>query len=210
MSRWRDALFGEFRVSLPRTLAARRPTRITASRGFAVHHPERITLATPDARLRLGTHEFGFARGDQGGLLRVDGELELRGNVQVGVGAGWVIGENGRMSIGARTYFSPNTRVVAMNSISIGDDCAISWDVQLLDEDFHEVIVGGEIRSTSGPISIGNHVWIGSRATVLKGAVIPDDTAVAAGAVVSGRFTEPGTVLAGCPARPVRKNVVWT
>jgi acetyltransferase-like isoleucine patch superfamily enzyme len=210
MSRVSDALFGEFRVSLPRTLAARRPTRITASRGFVVHHPERIALATPDARLRLGTHAFGFARGDQGGLLRLDGELELRGNVQVGVGAGWVVGEGARLSIGARSYFSPNTRIVAMNAISIGDDCAVSWDVQLLDEDFHEVIVDGEVRPTSGPISIGNHVWIGSRATVLKGAVIPDDTAVAAGAVVSGQFTEPGTVLAGCPARPVRKNVVWT
>jgi acetyltransferase-like isoleucine patch superfamily enzyme len=144
MSPWREALLGEFRVSLLRTLAARRPTRLTASRGFTVHHPERISFRTPDARLRLGTHGFGFARGDQG------------------------------------------------------------------DEDFHEVIVDGEVRPTSGPISIGNHVWIGSRATILKGAVIPDDTAVAAGAVVSGQFTEPGTVLAGCPARMVRKNVVWT
>jgi acetyltransferase-like isoleucine patch superfamily enzyme len=210
MSRWHEALLGEFRVSLVRTLAARRPTRLTASRGFTVHHPERISFRTPDARLRLGTHQFGFARGDQGGLLRVDGELELLGNVQVGVGAAWAIGEGGTLSIGARSYFSPNTTIVAMNSISIGEDCAISWDVQLLDEDFHEVIVDGEVRPTSGPISIGNHVWIGSRATILKGAVIPDDTAVAAGAVVSGQFTEPGTVLAGCPARMVRKNVVWT
>jgi acetyltransferase-like isoleucine patch superfamily enzyme len=210
MGRWHDTLLGEFRVSLPRTLAARRPSRITASRGFTVHHPERITFRTPDARLRLGTHEFGFARGDQGGLLRIDGELELLGNVQVGVGAAWAIGEGGRLSIGARSYFSPNTTIVAMNSISFGEDCAISWDVQLLDEDFHEVIVDGEVRPTSGPISIGNHVWIGSRATILKGAVIPDDTAVAAGAVVSGQFTETGTVLAGCPARMVRKNVVWT
>jgi hypothetical protein len=96
MSRWHDALFGEFRVSVPRTLAARRPTRMTASRGFTVHHPERISFATPDARLSLGTHEFGFARGDQGGLLRIDGELELRGNVQVGVGAAWAIGEGAR------------------------------------------------------------------------------------------------------------------
>src|ERR1700761_4207697 len=104
MSPWRDVLFGEFRVSVPRTLAARRPSRMTASRGFSVHHPERITFATPDARLRLGTHEFGFARGDQGGLLRIDGELELRGNVQVGVGAAWAIGEGARMSIGARSY----------------------------------------------------------------------------------------------------------
>ena len=210
MTPWREALLGEFRVSLPRTLAARRPTRMTASRGFAVHHPERITFATPDARLRLGTHEFGFVRGDQGGLLRVDGELVLRGNVQVGVGAGWVVGEGARLCIGARSYFSPNTTIVAMNSISVGADCAVSWDVQLLDEDFHEVIVDGEVRPTSGPISVGNHVWIGSRATILKGAVIPDDTAVAAGAVVSGQFTETGTVLAGCPARVVRKNVVWT
>ncbi|MCD2185834.1 acyltransferase [Actinomycetospora soli] len=207
---WAEKVVGEFRVSPWRTLALGRPGRITASRRFRVCHRDRIHLATPDARLRLGTHPFGFARGDQGGLLRLDGDLELSGNVQVGVGAAWTVGEGARLVIGARTYFSPNTRIVAMNGITVGTDCAISWDVQLLDEDFHEVIVDGDVRATGAPISIGNHVWIGSRATVLKGSVIPDDTSVASGAVVAGVFTEPGTVLAGCPAKVVRRNVVWT
>lgn len=130
--------------------------------------------------------------------------------MQVGVGASWVVGEGARVVVGARTYFSPDTRIVAMNGITVGDDCAISWDVQLLDEDFHEVIVDGEARPTGAPISIGDHVWIGSRATVHKGAVIPDDTTIASGTVVSGVFTETGTVLAGCPAKVVRRGTVWT
>ena len=52
-------------------------------------------------------------------------------------------------------------------------------------------------------------VWLGLRAIVSKGASIPDDSIVGAGAFVNKSFEEPGIVLAGSPAKVVRQNITW-
>ena len=58
-------------------------------------------------------------------------------------------------------------------------------------------------------IEIGDHVWLGTRVLVLKGARIGSGTVVGAGSIVAG--TLPSDVLAvGSPAKVVRENVVWT
>lgn len=59
----------------------------------------------------------------------------------------------------------------------------------------------------AAPVSIGNDVWLGRDVKVLPGAVIPDGCVVGAGAVVlrNGNW-EPYTILAGVPARPLRKR----
>ncbi|MCG8509082.1 MAG: sugar O-acetyltransferase [Rhodospirillales bacterium] len=56
----------------------------------------------------------------------------------------------------------------------------------------------------ASPIRIGNDVWIGGGATVLPGVTIGDAVVVGAGAVVS-RDVPPRVVVAGNPARVVRK-----
>ncbi len=55
------------------------------------------------------------------------------------------------------------------------------------------------------PIHIGKNVWIGAGAVILPGVTVGDNAIVAAGAVVS-RDVEPGTVVAGVPARKI-KNI---
>lgn len=52
---------------------------------------------------------------------------------------------------------------------------------------------------------IGNDVWIGSRALVLQGVTIGDGAVVGAGAVVT-KDVEPYTIVAGNPARVIRKR----
>ena len=52
---------------------------------------------------------------------------------------------------------------------------------------------------------IGNDVWVGNRAMILQGVTIGDGAVVGAGAVVT-KDVEPYTIVAGNPAKPIRKR----
>lgn len=54
----------------------------------------------------------------------------------------------------------------------------------------------------SAPITIGDYVWIGVNATILKGVTIGEGAVVAAGAVVT-KDVEPYAIVAGVPARKI-------
>ena len=56
-----------------------------------------------------------------------------------------------------------------------------------------------------GDTIIGNDVWIGQNATILPGVHIGDGTIIGANAVV-GSNVEPYTIVAGNPAKPLRKR----
>ncbi|MBJ7326566.1 MAG: hypothetical protein JHC52_04385 [Chthoniobacterales bacterium] len=55
------------------------------------------------------------------------------------------------------------------------------------------------------PTKIGRDVWIGANAVILGGVTIGDGAVVAAGAVVT-KDVEAGAVVAGVPARLLRKR----
>lgn len=54
------------------------------------------------------------------------------------------------------------------------------------------------------PIKIGNDVWVGGGAIILPGVTVGDGSTVGAGSVVT-RDVEPYTVVAGNPARTIRR-----
>ena len=59
-----------------------------------------------------------------------------------------------------------------------------------------------------GDTIIGNDVWIGQNVTIMPGVHIGDGSIVAAGAVVT-RDVEKNTMVAGVPARCIKKNIFW-
>lgn len=125
-------------------------------------------------------------------------------------GAEIVIGDNVGIS-GATVY--------ARKGIYIGENTAVGGNCKILDNDFHPIDTEERLRllrdvhgGNSGlipakEIHIGANCFIGCNAIILKGTVLGDGCVVGAGAVVSGRF-EDGCVIAGNPARVVRKLYV--
>lgn len=107
--------------------------------------------------------------------------------------------------IGNNTYFNRRTEIHCMEKVVIGDNCAISWDVNILDTDYHHI---DDNEKISLPIHIGNHVWVGCKSTILKGVTIGDGAVIAAGALVN-KNVPPKCLVGGVPARILKYDVNW-
>ena len=95
------------------------------------------------------------------------------------------------------------------SGLRIGAGSQISWDVQLLDTDFHRISTDDEApRAHTSPIVIGKHVLVGTGVLVLKGVTLDDGAIVAAGSVVT-KSVGAGVVVAGNPARPIGRATDW-
>ena len=62
-----------------------------------------------------------------------------------------------------------------------------------------------DFTHTKAPINLGNHVWVGTGATILPGVSLGDGAVVGAGAVVA-KSVPPHAIVVGNPARVIRDN----
>ena len=96
------------------------------------------------------------------------------------------------------------------SQITIGKDCMFSSDIILWCTDTHTITdIDGNITNIGHSIEIGNHCWIGERVTLTKNAQIPDDSIVGIASVVTKKFIEEHTVIAGSPAKVVKSGITW-
>lgn len=169
----------------------------------------RITVRAGGA-LRIGLGSFGLSserdtsvvRVRKGAAFHCDGVVSLQRGVRVVV-------DGGRLTIGHGTNVNGvGTKILCAQGITIGEFCTLSWDVQVLDTDFHALTVDGVEQPSSAPVTIGDRVWVGTRAVVLKGVTIGDGAVVAAGAVVT-RDVPAGSVVGGTPAKVIGRADSW-
>ena len=113
-----------------------------------------------------------------------------------------------RLSIGS-DFRASGVTLCAATSIVIGDRVVIGADALIVDTDFHALDperrspVGDDILAARcTPVQIGDDVFIGARAIILKGAILRQGVVVGAGAVVTGTI-EPFSIVAGNPARVI-------
>jgi acetyltransferase-like isoleucine patch superfamily enzyme len=95
--------------------------------------------------------------------------------------------------------------------ISIGADCMFGRDIDVRTDDSH-AIVDAETGTRINPgadVLIADRVWVGSHCSILKGAVVSTDSVVGTRSVVTGRFPDPNVIIAGAPAREIRRGICW-
>ena len=119
--------------------------------------------------------------------------------------------ELAKISIGDHTSIWYGTVISAQREIIIGRQCAISWNCTIIDSDMHEIIYPkafSAARNGNERVMIGDHVWIGASAVILKGVTIGENSVVAASAVVT-EDVPPHMLVAGIPAKPIREIAGW-
>lgn len=95
-------------------------------------------------------------------------------------------------------------------TVNVGDNCLFSSEIYISTTDSHSILDNkGSRINPSQSISLGNHIWIGTRAIVLKGARLASNIIVGAGAIVNKSVNETNVVIAGSPAKIVKRGVCW-
>ena len=115
-------------------------------------------------------------------------------------------GPPGNLSVGPGTFINLACFIELVAPVRIGADCQLGMQAMIVTS-HHESDVDGRVSRTpvGRPVTIGDRVWLGARATVLPGVTLADDVVIAAGAVVTADCHTPG-VYAGVPARLVRAH----
>lgn len=120
---------------------------------------------------------------------------------------------NNQIIIGANTCFTSRFHFACMEgtAISIGERCLFASDIIVRTGDSHSIVeMDSGIRTNySCDCIVGNHCWIGNRTTINKGVLISDDSIVASNSVVTKQFKEKNVVIAGIPAKVIKRGITW-
>jgi acetyltransferase-like isoleucine patch superfamily enzyme len=143
----------------------------------------------------------------RGVKLQVGRRAQMRFGRWTWIGDGTKIRcHEGMVRIGAKTVLGQECTISAYQHVSIGDQCIVADRVMLIDFDHNVAEVERPIRRQGiykRDVRVGNNVWIGYGAQILRGTSIGDNAIVGAGAVVT-KDVPANAVVAGVPARLIR------
>jgi maltose O-acetyltransferase len=135
-----------------------------------------------------------------GGRIKIGEKVRLEGRT---VPIELVAYRDAELSIGDGTFINYGASISAHRWVSIGERCLVGNYVVIMDSDYHDLLDHTQ-PGEAEPIVIEDDVWIGVRATILKGVRIGRNCTIGAGAVVTGDLPA-GSVAFGVPARAVKR-----
>jgi len=118
------------------------------------------------------------------------------------------IGAPHNITIGTRTPgLSKNCHIDGRNRIFFGKNVWVGPNVKIISMNHNVNDYTKYIKAK--PIKIGNNCWIGANAIILPEVELGEHTVVAAGAIVTKSFLEGNQIIAGNPAKVVKKITVY-
>ena len=168
-------------------------------------------LVEPVLAVRRVWYRLRYPRLTMGTGVRIAGRLQLHEGTTLILGdrvrilQNVIINGGGTVTVGSDTLLN-GCWIGSRQSVEVGDWCLIS-DCSIVDTDYHNLPPTQRHQKLSAkaeaPIRIGNNVWVGAQASVLKGTTIGSDSVIGFGAVVRGVVPD-GVVLTGNPAQVVK------
>ena len=193
--------------------------------------PEKVERAM----IKIGFGDVGhYDRKRSRSIWQVSGTVGFGGKASIGHGS--KISVRGDLVFGPDFNMTAESTIVCAKEIRFGRDCLLSWDILVMDTDEHPLYDLG--RGTAGlrdcetgyprnpevprpasneearinpdkAIRVGDHVWIGCKCVLLKGAEVPNDTVVAAGTLLTSSFSGEHQVIGGNPPTALKHDVRW-
>jgi acetyltransferase-like isoleucine patch superfamily enzyme len=173
-------------------------------------------------RVVLYNAKFGMIRIGKYGVGTLDikynrtiwqnnGTVIFNGCANIGSGTKISVNNGGIVNFGDKFCVTGASTIICSKQIEFGNECLLSWDILIMDTDFHKIInTEGKTINESKPIKIGNHVWIGCRNTILKGVNICNDVVIAAGSKISKNIVTPYCIVGGENQKILKENVLWS
>ena len=161
----------------------------------------KIIIDTPvtTGMVKFGAHDLGtidllFSRT----MWEVLGTIIIKGEVRIGRGSKISVGKDGVLTLGSNFTISGNSEIICHKQMTFGKDCLLSWDILIMDSDSHYVIdEKGEVLNPPKPVTIGDHVWIGCRTTILKGVSVASDNIISANSTITKSIQESHCAIGG-------------
>lgn len=148
-------------------------------------------------------------------FIKIQGDnhfLEIGANCRINSAILWMEHSDCILNIGNFTTIEqahiavtePNQKVI------IGKECMFSDNISIRTSDSHGIfdLQTNKRVNHAKSIFIGNHVWVGAKATILKGVTIGNDSIVSLGAIVTKDIPK-NCVAAGIPAKVIKENIYW-
>lgn len=155
----------------------------------------RIFYVLPTPLLRLGWLRLLGAKLGRDGIV---GKVRFLNADRAGIRS---------LQAGDCVYLGDDVLIDLARGVVIGDHVTVAARANLithLNVGYRDHPLQGAFPSRVQPVVIGSGSFVGVGATVLPGVKVGEGSFVAAGAVVD-KDVPPGTLVAGVPARPIRK-----
>lgn len=165
-------------------------------------------IDTQEGKLRIGLSDIGFLNKHDRCYLNIRGKLIIKGNVRIDKGSRLDIGPNAICILDSCSIGS-FVKIIIQHHLEINKNSAVSWDCQILDEDFHQMLSNGcPFHKKEKSIKIEENVWIGCNSKIFKGIKIGKNSVIAAGSIVFNNVSK-STLVAGNPAKVIMKYISW-
>lgn len=174
---------------LPTGLVIRKGLRYLAELTSARFHLRSVDVVGPHART------LGKPRIENLGRMELGAHVLLR---SVNVPVELCTDPGALLTIGDGTRLNYGVSIAATKHVHIGAHVRVGPYVMIVDNDFHDVHRRG-VRPPSQPVVVEDHVWIGAKASILRGVRVGRGAIIATGAVVT-RDVPPFSIVAGVPA----------
>ncbi len=142
-------------------------------------------------------------------LILIKGVVKFKGRCVLGSGARVSVDSGATLEIGNQVRVNATSHILVRKEVIIGDDTLISWDISITDSDFHKVLNYDCDKEKTIPVRIGAKCWIGFSNIILKGTTIGNNCVVAAGSILSNGHFGNSVLIAGSPAKEIRKIKGW-